>query len=201
MSSQAAQDRTPKTTIIGPYKYDVEFDPDASYDYNYLGVTLNRSRRLKLAPNQPDTELPATYLHEVLHALGSAYEIEYWRSHKFDDKGVCTDKIDLMSVALLKWMRENAELVCWMINIGREELRTAVESNLETQNGFLTGGNMINLPDPLINQSIRLRKRSYYYGSLRTVRRNFVTSVRDRPDWRCVLQSVCLDRTSTHDHC
>lgn len=109
-----AEQQCPREVIVGPYRYGVEFDGQASYDHSFLGVCLNRSRRLKLDPRQSDTELPMTFLHEVLHALGSAYEIKEWARHTFNDKEECTDKIDLMASALLQFIRTNPDVVRWL---------------------------------------------------------------------------------------
>lgn len=114
MATQTAQDAAPKEIVVGPYRYRIEFDRDASYDYHYLGVCLYRSRRLKLDPQQADTELPQTLLHEILHALGDAYGIEELDRHKTDSDGKVTDKIDLMASALLTFIRNNPAVVKWM---------------------------------------------------------------------------------------
>ena len=102
----------PNAIVVGPYRYQISFDEDAAYDYGYFGTALNRSRRIKLDPRQSDTELPQTILHEVLHCLGSVYEIPVWESHTKDDHG--KDKIDLMATALLQWLRANQEVVDWL---------------------------------------------------------------------------------------
>lgn len=114
MATEGAIQRTPTHVQAGPYRYTVSFDGEAAYDYNYLGVTLTRSKRLKLDPRQSDTELPQTFLHETLHALGNAYEIEAWDRHKTDNDGHIMDKIDLMATALLTWLRANADAVKWL---------------------------------------------------------------------------------------
>lgn len=86
MATEAAMNATPKEIQVGPYRYQVSFDGEAAHDYNYSGVTLYRSRRLKLDPRQSDTELPQTFLHEVLHAIGNAWEIDAWGRHTTNDK-------------------------------------------------------------------------------------------------------------------
>lgn len=53
-------------------------------------------------------------MHETLHALGNAYGIKEWETHKVDADGKNTDKIDLMASALLLWLRLNPELVAWL---------------------------------------------------------------------------------------
>lgn len=114
MASENAIESTPKELQIGPYCWRVDFDGEASYDYDYLGVALYRSKRIKLDPRQSDTELPQTLLHEAIHALGRAYEITEWDRHKTDDKGNVTDKIDLMASALLQFLRANPAVVAWL---------------------------------------------------------------------------------------
>ncbi len=114
MSTKRAEDATPECLYIGPYEYTVSFDGEASYDHDYLGVCLNRSRRIKLDPRQSDTELPQTLLHETLHAIGSVYGIDEWSRHKTDSDGKLTDKIDLMASSLLVFLRENKEVVEWL---------------------------------------------------------------------------------------
>ena len=114
MATDAAIEKTPKEILAGPYRYGVSFDGEAAYDYSFLGVCLYQSKRLKLDPRQADTELPQTVLHEVLHALGHAYEISEWRGHKTDENGKLTDKIDLMASALLTFIRQNPGVVKWL---------------------------------------------------------------------------------------
>lgn len=114
MATELALKGVPQSFKAGPYRYGVSFDGEAAYDYHYLGVCLYRSRRVKLDPCQADTELAQTLLHEVLHALGNAYEIVDWDRHKTDAEGHVTDKIDLMAKALLTFLRENPELVAWL---------------------------------------------------------------------------------------
>lgn len=118
MASEESQKAAPAETRVGPFRYGVEFDADAANDYGYAGACLYRSRRIKLDPRQADTELPQTFLHEVLHALGNAYEIPDWDRHKTDAEGRTTDKIDLMASALLQWMRANPEAVAWLVKAG-----------------------------------------------------------------------------------
>lgn len=114
MSTKLALDGVPKEILCGPYRYSIEFDGEASYDYSFLGVCLNKSRRIKLDPRQSDTELPATLLHEVLHAVGCAFEIKEWAHHRTDDKGNVTDQIDLMSTVLLQLIRDNPGFIKWL---------------------------------------------------------------------------------------
>ena len=114
MATERAQANTPKDFTAGPYRYEISFDGEASYDYQYLGVCLTRSKRLKLDPRQADTELPQTLLHEIIHALGHAYEIIEWDRHKTDNEWRVIDKIDLMTSALLTFMRQNPAVVKWL---------------------------------------------------------------------------------------
>jgi hypothetical protein len=114
MASEEAIRLVPTSVLVGPYTYAISFDVDASYDYGYLGAALYRSRRIKLDPRQADTELPQTLLHEVIYALGNAYEIEAWDRHTTDDKQKITDKIDLMATAMLQFIRTNPDLVDWL---------------------------------------------------------------------------------------
>ena len=114
MASESAIQRVPSEFHTGPYKYSVSFDGEAAYDYSYYGVALYRSKRIKLDPRQADTELPQTLLHEILHALGHAFEITEWDRHKTNDKQEVTDKIDLMASALLQFIRRNPNLIQWL---------------------------------------------------------------------------------------
>lgn len=114
MASEKALKSVPQSFKAGPYRYGVGFDGEAAYDYDYFGVCLYRSRRVKLDPRQADTELAQTMIHEVLHALGNAYEITEWDRHKTDSDGRVIDKIDLMGKALLTFIRENPELIEWL---------------------------------------------------------------------------------------
>ena len=114
MATEEAIGKTPKTLSIGPYQYEVVFDGDASYDYHFFGVVLPMTKRIKLDPRQSNTELPQTLLHEIIHALGMAYERPEWRGHKLDEKQNITDKIDLMASAMLQFLRHNPEVVKWL---------------------------------------------------------------------------------------
>jgi hypothetical protein len=114
MATEPAIKATPTATQVGVYRYGITFDGDESYDHGYLGICLNMSRRIKIDPRQSDTEIPQTFLHKILHALGCTYEIDAWRGHTHDDHGRVTDKIDLMSAALLGWIRSNPEIVKWL---------------------------------------------------------------------------------------
>lgn len=114
MASEKAIKSVPQSFKAGPYRYDVGFDGEAAYDYDCFGVCLYRSRRVKLDPRQADTELAQTMIHEVLHAIGNAYEITEWDRHKMDNDGRVIDKIDLMGKALLTFIRENLELIEWL---------------------------------------------------------------------------------------
>lgn len=105
---------TPCFTEIGPFHYEIGFDADASYDYGFLGACLYRSKRIKLDPRQSDTHVPQTLLHEILHALGNAYEIDAWEKHVLNDKQQVTDKLDLMATAFLQWLKTNPEIVAWL---------------------------------------------------------------------------------------
>ncbi len=113
MASQQALKRVPKSFTVGPYEYQVSFDATAAYDYMYYGVCLYRSKRVMLDPLQSDTELPQTFLHEALHALGQAYDIDDLMRHKETD-GKIVDKIDLFASALLEFIRRNPETIKWM---------------------------------------------------------------------------------------
>lgn len=115
MSTTNACAKVPKEVVVGPFQYKIDFDAEASYDYSYLGVALFRSKRIKLDPRQSDTELPQTFLHEILHALGNTYEIEVWDHHAVDQNGTCLDQIDLMATALLEFMRRNPKAIKWLI--------------------------------------------------------------------------------------
>jgi hypothetical protein len=114
LATESATAAVPNELFVGPYRYGVSFDGEASYDYSYLGVCLQCSRRIKLDPRQADTELPQTLLHEALHALGQVYEIPAWGRHATDAEGRVTDKIDLMATALLAFLRGNPALVAWL---------------------------------------------------------------------------------------
>jgi hypothetical protein len=114
MATEKVIEAIPKSLVAGPYTYQISFDGEASYDYSYYGVCLYMSKRLKLDPRQADTELPQTLLHEALHALGHAYQIEEWDRHKTNDQGKVTDKIDLMASALLTFIRQNPKVIQWL---------------------------------------------------------------------------------------
>ncbi len=114
MATEEALAKTPKEILIGPFKYIIDFDDVASYEYDFLGVCLNRSRKIELDPRQSNTELPQTLLHEIIHALGQAYEIEEWRKHTTNSDGKVTDKIDLMASAFLQLIRNNPSFITWL---------------------------------------------------------------------------------------
>jgi hypothetical protein len=104
----------PQQTVIGPFRYEICFDAEASFEDDFFGQAVFRARRIKLDPRQSKTEMPQTVLHEVLHCLGEAYEIPAWERHTYDSDRKATDKIDLMATALLRWIRDNPKVVEWM---------------------------------------------------------------------------------------
>jgi len=114
MATEEAKAAVPRAIQLGPGRWTVEFDGQTSYDWNFNGVTLFRSHRIQLSPDQSDTGLPRCLLHEILHALGFTWEIEAWQRHIHDDNGKPTDKIDLAATALLQFMRDNPEVIRWM---------------------------------------------------------------------------------------
>ncbi len=113
MATSTARDCTPQEAIVGPYQYGIDFDGDTAYDYQFLGVCLDRSRRLRLDPRQSDTEISQTLLHEIIHALGSVYRIDEWGKHKIENDKV-VDKIDLMAPALLMLLWSSPAIVRWL---------------------------------------------------------------------------------------
>lgn len=121
MLSEEFQDNTPKTLNAGPFKYDIVFDPDEMYESDYNGVTAYRSRKIKLNPQVSETQLVVTLMHEALHAIGEAADIDYWENHKYEDRGgsrVSIDKIDLMARTLVQFLRENKDFVIWVTYSG-----------------------------------------------------------------------------------
>jgi hypothetical protein len=111
MATEGTIQATPTDVQVGPYRYGIGYDGESANDFCYHGICLFQSRRLKLDPGQADTEIPQTLLHEILHAIGDAYEIDDWRKHKFDPDGKTIDKIDLMASGLLQFLRSNPEIV------------------------------------------------------------------------------------------
>lgn len=105
----------PTSAKIGPFTYRVDVNGQEAWEWNHNGRVFYRTRRISLNDLQPETEFPATLLHEILHALGEAYEIRYWVDHekaaKLPEGG---DQIDLMAKALLLFLRENTEIVDWL---------------------------------------------------------------------------------------
>ena len=115
MASEATIQATPRTLHVGPFTYAISYDGEASYDYDYMGTTLFRSRRIRLDPRQSDTEAPQTFLHEAIHAIGNAWEIHAWERHTLDERQHVTDSIDLMASAMLMFLRANPEAVAWLV--------------------------------------------------------------------------------------
>jgi hypothetical protein len=114
MATEEGRASDPREIQLGPGRWTVNFDGQASYDWGFQGITLFRSHRIQMGPDQSDTDLPRCLLHEILHALGFTWEIAAWQQHTHDDNGKYTDKIDLMATALLQFMRDNPEVIRWM---------------------------------------------------------------------------------------
>lgn len=120
MATEKAMADVPKSVWCGPYEYGVEFSTSHTYCYDCVGCCAYREHKIYLAPVASDTALPQTLMHEVLHALGEAYEINEWRNHS-QDKDVNNkpmDKIDMMAKALLQFIRENPKVVEWLAKTG-----------------------------------------------------------------------------------
>ena len=114
MATDSQLEQVPAELRIGSYRWAVSSDAENSYDYDYFGVTLVRSKRIKISPQQSDTDLRQTVLHEALHALGVAYEIKEWTRHTVDEDDKVTDKIELMAMSLIQFMRENPNVIKWL---------------------------------------------------------------------------------------
>ena len=116
MASQTALQRIPTKTKIGPYNWTIEQDTQMAYDFGFWGFTLNKSKTIKIDDRQSDTELPQTFLHEDLHAIGSSYEISSFGSHTVDkdNNSLVTDDLDRIASALLMWIRDNPEAVKYL---------------------------------------------------------------------------------------
>ena len=107
----------PPEIVVGPYKYSLEFDGQEAWEWNHSARTYYRSRRISFDDKLSPTEIPQTFMHEVLHTIGEAFEIKYWVNHdkarEFPEGG---DQIDLMATGLLMFLRANKEVVEWLIN-------------------------------------------------------------------------------------
>lgn len=115
-----ANKQIPKTALVGPFQYRIEPDCEVCYAYDKMAMHFSRNRKIGLNPNQPNAELPQSVLHEILHALGSVYEIPQWAEHNKKR----TDKIDLMATALLKFMQDNPSLINWLVKGDKNESGT-----------------------------------------------------------------------------
>ena len=113
MASQTALQRIPTKTKIGPYSWIIEQDTQMSYDFGFWGFTLNKSKTIKIDDRQSDTELPQTFLHEVLHAIGASYEINAFGPHTVEE-GKPVDDLDRIASALLMLIRDNPEAVKYL---------------------------------------------------------------------------------------
>lgn len=114
MASEEALARMPKSVRVGPVTYGVTTDGDGAYDYGFWGMCKNRSCRIAVDPLQPDTSLPLTLTHEVLHAIGAIFEIPMVREHTVDTSQVVTDRIHGLATALVAFIRANPEFLAWL---------------------------------------------------------------------------------------
>ena len=115
MASEKEIEATPKTVRAGVYQYEIGYDGQQSYDFGYMGVCLNRSRRIMLDPRQPDSQIRQTLMHEILHAVGDSFEIPAVGTHTTDSTThQVNDKIDLLASALLMFLRDNPAVVAWL---------------------------------------------------------------------------------------
>tara|TARA_R110002020_G_scaffold289490_1_gene504961 strand:- start:2122 stop:2475 length:354 start_codon:yes stop_codon:yes gene_type:complete len=113
MASKAALQRMPTKTKIGPYNWNIQEDTQMAYEFGFWGYTVNKSKTIKIDDRQSDTELPQTFLHEILHAIGLSYEISSFGSHTVEE-GNPTDDLDRIASALLMWIRDNPEAVKYL---------------------------------------------------------------------------------------
>lgn len=114
----SAHKNLPKSVHIGPYRYKVVFDDKDARECGYLGVHVARSKELRFDSSQAETELPQTFIHEILHAMGMTYGIEAWNHHTVansENGQVNTDQIDLMATVILMFLRDNPEIVKWIM--------------------------------------------------------------------------------------
>src|SRR3989304_790851 len=114
MASKKVQDNTPKSIKAGPLTYEVRWDADKMYEHDFNGETSYRGRIIRLNPVMPDSQVPLTFMHEILHAIGDAANINYWEYHKYENEKII-DQIDLMARSLLLFMRANPKIVNWLV--------------------------------------------------------------------------------------
>lgn len=113
MTTKEGIANTPTSVQIGPFVYGISFDADESFEWDRMGSCHNRTRRIVLNPQQADTEIRQTLLHEMLHAIGCIYEIAMV-DHHWKGEEEHLDKIDLLTTALRELFRNNPGLAAWL---------------------------------------------------------------------------------------
>ena len=88
-----------------------------AYEFGFWGFTINKSKTINIDDRQSDTELPQTFLHEILHAIGGSYEIASFGVHTVED-GKPTDDLDRIASALLMWIRDNPDAIEYLQSSG-----------------------------------------------------------------------------------
>lgn len=65
----------PKQVVIGPHEYEVSFDHNIRLDDGHNGQIHYRNQTIKLDNCEPQTQLEAIFMHEVLHGITDVFNI------------------------------------------------------------------------------------------------------------------------------
>jgi hypothetical protein len=101
--------KLPKKLRIGPHIYQIIFVKNMWQDADAVGTTNKDSCEIKVDPNQADSQLVNTVIHEALHAMSDGLG-------KTDEK---EEKLcEWYAPKLLQFIQDNKKLVqyIWEIN-------------------------------------------------------------------------------------
>jgi len=121
MTSKARVARRPKQVVVGPWTYNIEFMSDkewldAGENPDWGGVSAHQETRIRLrmTPTVSEDTLRETLLHEVLHCVWAATQLNHFRPRKRDYE---EQIVAMMSPTLLRVLSDNPAVLAYLVNL------------------------------------------------------------------------------------
>ncbi len=92
----------PKTIKVGAHTYTIQYEKRLNLNHEAAGQSRHLHSEIILDPDQAQTQLEDTLLHEMLHAID-------WQVHIFNKDDV-EDQITRLSSLLLQVIKDNPEV-------------------------------------------------------------------------------------------
>lgn len=96
--------KIPKKIKIGPHTYKIKYQKGMSKNHSVLGQTRMLDGVIAIDPEQIQTQLEDTFIHEILHAINM--QVEFVNR----DRDVEESAIIKLSPLLLQIIKENKEI-------------------------------------------------------------------------------------------